>query len=61
MKKTKANVRHLTINREIVRTLRDGELAGVAAGWECSTKTSGNILCSQSAGGDSAVCDPERS
>ena len=57
MRKNKAHVRRLAINKETVRTLRDHELAGIAAGWECSGKTSGNILCSPLVSGDPDVCE----
>ena len=61
MRKSKVHVRRLTMNTETVRTLRDRELAGIAAGWECSAKTSGNILCSVLVSGDPTVCEPASS
>jgi len=57
MKNTKVKFRRLAMNREIVHTLRGRELAGVAAGWECSAKTSGNILCRAPVSGDPETCN----
>jgi hypothetical protein len=61
MIKSKAHVRRLAINREIIRTLRGRELAEVAAGWECSSKTSGNIACSPDMSGDPDICESAKS
>jgi hypothetical protein len=47
MKKNQMRVRRLAVRGVIVRTLGGVELSTVAGGWECSAKTSGNILCSQ--------------
>ena len=47
MRNTQTRGRRLAIRRIIVRTLRTVDLSVVAAGWESSAKTSGNILCNQ--------------
>ena len=60
MKNTKVKFRRLAMNSETVHTLRDRELAGVAAGWECSAKTSGNILCSPQVSGAPDACEPAK-
>lgn len=58
MRKTKSDGRRLVIKRDVVRILGGRELTGVAAGWECSAKTSGNIQCSPLGSGDSEICEP---
>lgn len=45
MKKTNANPRLLALKKETIRTLGDHELVASSAGWECSVKGSGNIMC----------------
>ena len=57
MKKIKTRVPRLALDTESIRTLRGGEFADIAAGWECSEKGSGNILCIQVPSGDSVVCN----
>ena len=52
MRKLRANVRRLALNKETVRTLGDHELPAASAGWECSAKGSGNIKCSPGVNGD---------
>ncbi len=52
MRKTQTRGRRLAIRRIIVRTLCATDLSAVAAGWESSAKTSGNILCAQLTNGD---------
>jgi len=58
MRKTETRGRRLAIRRIIVRTLCTVDLSAVAAGWECSSKTSGNILCVQPTNGDPEGGDP---
>lgn len=58
MRKIQTRGRRLAIHRVIVRTLYTVDLSTVAAGWECSAKTSGNILCSQLTNGDPEGGDP---
>jgi len=45
MKKNKASPSRLALWKETIRTLGNPELAASAAGWECSVKGSGNIMC----------------
>ncbi|MBC7977816.1 MAG: hypothetical protein H7138_22785 [Myxococcales bacterium] len=45
MKKNKANLSRLALHKETIRTLGDPELVASSAGWECSVKGSGNIMC----------------
>lgn len=58
MRNTKTRDRRLAIRRIIVRTLGTVDLSAVAAGRECSAKTSGNILCSQVTNSDPEGGDP---
>ena len=61
MRNNKTQVRRLAIHRVIVRTLLGPELTEVAAGWECSARTSGNIVCSGIASGDPDGCESAQS
>ncbi len=45
MKKSKVNPSRLALRKETIRTLGDPELVASSAGWECSVKGSGNIMC----------------
>lgn len=60
MKKTKASIRRLTLEKETIRTLGDHELVAPSAGWECSVTGSGNIKCIALASGD-PTCEPVES
>jgi hypothetical protein len=57
MRKSKTHVRRLAIQQITIRTLGDRGLSEVTAGWECSARTSGNILC-RAPSGDPEVCGP---
>ena len=57
MRNSKVQVRRLVMRKETVRSLRAPELEGVVAGWECSGKTSGNILCNALVSGSPDVCE----
>src|SRR5262245_61051362 len=61
MRKINPNVRHLALKKETVRTLGDHKLDVVSAGWGCSVKGSGNIMCSPLTDGDTAACTPANS
>jgi hypothetical protein len=61
MRKSKPHVRRLAINGETVRILRGRELTEIAGGWECSARTSGNIVCNPLVSGDPDVCEPAKS
>jgi hypothetical protein len=52
MKKNKTTPSHLALRKETIRTLGDPELVASAAGWECSVKGSGNIMCTPLGGPD---------
>jgi hypothetical protein len=45
MKKNKVSPSRLALRKETIRTLGDSELVASTAGWECSVKGSGNIMC----------------
>jgi hypothetical protein len=52
MKKSNANPSRLALRKETIRTLGNPELAASTAGWECSVKGSGNIMCTPLGGAD---------
>jgi|GEM_PF-4404288 len=52
MKKTKTTASRLALRKETIRTLGNPELEASAAGWECSVKGSGNIMCTPLSGPD---------
>jgi hypothetical protein len=54
MKKPQAPVRLLALKKETIRTLGDRELVVSSAGYECSIKGSGNIMCTPLANGTPA-------
>jgi hypothetical protein len=52
MKKIEAKLRRLALKKETIRTLGDRELVASSAGWVCSVKGSGNIMCTPLTNGD---------
>ena len=55
MKKNNADPSRLALRKETIRTLGNPELAASTAGWECSVKGSGNIMCAPLAGADATT------
>jgi hypothetical protein len=61
MRKINANWRRLALKKETVRSLDDHNLVAASAGWGCSVKGSGNIMCSPASGDDTVACAPASS